>query len=124
MSDNSNDNSSLVTLTVQELINLTAHAATQEALTDTRKELEQKIDAVRTELSNDIKDVRTEIKDVRNELSNEIKDVRNEINAKFDSVNAKFDSVNAKFDRLQWLIITTLLGVVVSLVMPYLSTAN
>ncbi|MGX9520569.1 DUF1640 domain-containing protein [Vibrio mediterranei] len=117
MSDNSNDNSSLVTLTVQELINLTAHAATQEALTDTRKELEQKIDAVRTELSNDIKDVRTEIKDVRNELSNEIKDVRNEI-------NAKFDSVNAKFDRLQWLIITTLLGVVVSLVMPYLSTAN
>ena len=110
MSDNSNDNSSLVTLTVQELINLTAHAATQEALTDTRKELEQKIDAVRTELSNDIKDVRTEIKDVRNELSNEIKDVRNEI--------------NAKFDRLQWLIITTLLGVVVSLVMPYLSTAN
>ncbi|MGR5299033.1 DUF1640 domain-containing protein [Vibrio mediterranei] len=117
MSDNSNDNSSLVTLTVQELINLTAHAATQEALTDTRKELEQKIDAVRTELSNDIKDVRTE-------LSNEIKDVRNEINAKFDSVNAKFDSVNAKFDRLQWLIITTLLGVVVSLVMPYLSAAN
>lgn len=38
--------SSKVTLSVEELINLTAHAATQEQLNDTRKELDQKIEAV------------------------------------------------------------------------------
>ncbi|TKF06646.1 DUF1640 domain-containing protein, partial [Vibrio kanaloae] len=43
--------SSKVTLSVEELINLTAHAATQEQLNDTRKELDQKIEAVRHELS-------------------------------------------------------------------------
>ncbi|MEZ8643009.1 DUF1640 domain-containing protein [Vibrio splendidus] len=42
--------SSKVTLSVEELINLTAHAATQEQLNDTRKELDQKIEAVRNEV--------------------------------------------------------------------------
>ncbi|MGF1884096.1 DUF1640 domain-containing protein [Vibrio splendidus] len=62
--------SSKVTLSVEELINLTAHAATQEQLNDTRKELDQKIETVRHE-----------VQDVRNELKADIQDVRNEVGA-------------------------------------------
>ncbi|CAK1758406.1 DUF1640 domain-containing protein [Vibrio crassostreae] len=61
--------SSKVTLSVEELINLTAHAATQEQLNDTRKELDQKIEAVRNELKSDIQGVRNEVLGVRNEVS-------------------------------------------------------
>ncbi|MFA0210271.1 DUF1640 domain-containing protein, partial [Vibrio artabrorum] len=57
--------SSKVTLSVEELINLTAHAATQEQLNDTRKELDQKIETVRHE-----------VQEVRNELSDKIDTVR------------------------------------------------
>ena len=66
--------SSKVTLSVEELINLTAHAATQEQLNDTRKELDQKIEAVRHELSD-------KIDTVRNELSDKIDTVRNEVSS-------------------------------------------
>ncbi|MEZ8609688.1 DUF1640 domain-containing protein [Vibrio sp. 10N.239.311.G01] len=77
--------SSKVTLSVEELINLTAHAATQEQLNDTRKELDQKIEAVRHELSDKIDTVRNELSDkidtVRNELSDKIDTVRNEVSS-------------------------------------------
>nr|AKN38536.1 hypothetical protein [Vibrio tasmaniensis] len=66
--------SSKVTLSVEELINLTAHAATQEQLNDTRKELDQKIEAVRHELLD-------KIDTVRNELSDKIDTVRNEVSS-------------------------------------------
>ncbi|WP_435250671.1 DUF1640 domain-containing protein (plasmid) [Vibrio sp. nBUS_14] len=66
--------SSKVTLSVEELINLTAHAATQEQLNDTRKELDHKIEAVRHELSD-------KIDTVRNELSDKIDTVRNEVSS-------------------------------------------
>jgi phage-related protein len=66
--------SSKVTLSVEELINLTAHAATQEQLNDARKELDQKIEAVRHELSD-------KIDTVRNELSDKIDTVRNEVSS-------------------------------------------
>ncbi|MFA0660040.1 DUF1640 domain-containing protein [Vibrio splendidus] len=66
--------SSKVTLSVEELINLTAHAATQEQLNDTRKELDQKIEAVRHELSD-------KIDTVRHELSDKIDTVRNEVSS-------------------------------------------
>ena len=62
--------SSKVTLSVEELINLTAHAATQEQLNDTRKELDQKIETVRHELSD-------KIDSVRNELSDKIDSIKN-----------------------------------------------
>ncbi|MFA0179160.1 DUF1640 domain-containing protein (plasmid) [Vibrio cyclitrophicus] len=58
--------SSKVTLSVEELINLTAHAATQEQLNDTRKELDQKIEAVRHELSDKIDTVRNEVSSLKN----------------------------------------------------------
>ncbi|MFA0105177.1 DUF1640 domain-containing protein [Vibrio splendidus] len=58
--------SSKVTLSVEELINLTAHAATQEQLNDTRKELDQKIEAVRNELKSDIQGVRIEVSSLKN----------------------------------------------------------
>ena len=58
--------SSKVTLSVEELINLTAHAATQEQLNDTRKELDQKIEAVRHELSDKIDRVRNEVGSIKN----------------------------------------------------------
>ncbi|MEZ8014080.1 DUF1640 domain-containing protein [Vibrio sp. FF59] len=58
--------SSKVTLRVEELINLTAHAATQEQLNDTRKELDQKIEAVRHELSDKIDTVRNEVSSLKN----------------------------------------------------------
>ena len=61
--------SSKVTLSVEELINLTAHAATQEQLNDTRKELDQKIEAVRHDLSDKIEAVRNVVLGVRNEVS-------------------------------------------------------
>ncbi|MEZ8013779.1 DUF1640 domain-containing protein [Vibrio splendidus] len=54
--------SSKVTLSVEELINLTAHAATQEQLNDTRKELDQKIEAVR----NEVLGVRNEVSSLKN----------------------------------------------------------
>lgn len=77
--------SSKVTLSVEELINLTAHAATQEQLNDTRKELDHKIEAVRHELSDKIDTVRNELKseiqDVRNELKSDIQGVRNEVSS-------------------------------------------
>ena len=77
--------SSKVTLSVEELINLTAHAATQEQLNDTRKELDQKIEAVRHDLSDKIDTVRNELKseiqDVRNELKSDIQGVRNEVSS-------------------------------------------
>ncbi|MFA0492264.1 DUF1640 domain-containing protein [Vibrio sp. 10N.222.54.B11] len=60
--------SSKVTLSVEELINLTAHAATQEQLNDTRKELDQKIEAVRHELSDKIDTVRNEVSSLKNLL--------------------------------------------------------
>ncbi|PMM38694.1 DUF1640 domain-containing protein [Vibrio lentus] len=71
--------SSKVTLSVEELINLTAHAATQEQLNDTRKELDQKIETVRHELAD-------KIDSVRNELKTDIQDVRNELSGKIDSI--------------------------------------
>lgn len=75
--------SSKVTLSVEELINLTAHAATQEQLNDTRKELDQKIEAVRHDLSDKIdtfrSELKSEIQDVRSELKSEIQGVRNEV---------------------------------------------
>ena len=58
--------SSKVTLSVEELINLTAHAATQEQLNDTRKELDQKIEAVRHDLSDKIEAVRNEVSSLKN----------------------------------------------------------
>lgn len=58
--------SSKVTLSVEELINLTAHAATQEQLNDTRKELDHKIEAVRHELSDKIDTVRNEVSSLKN----------------------------------------------------------
>ncbi|MEZ9698812.1 DUF1640 domain-containing protein [Vibrio sp. 10N.261.46.E12] len=58
--------SSKVTLSVEELINLTAHAATQEQLNDTRKELDQKIETVRHE-----------IQEVRNDLTDKIDSIKN-----------------------------------------------
>ncbi|CAK2098204.1 DUF1640 domain-containing protein [Vibrio splendidus] len=58
--------SSKVTLSVEELINLTAHAATQEQLNDTRKELDQKIETVRHE-----------VQDVRNDLTDKIDSIKN-----------------------------------------------
>ncbi|MCC4820233.1 apolipoprotein A1/A4/E family protein [Vibrio lentus] len=77
--------SSKVTLSVEELINLTAHAATQEQLNDTRKELDQKIEAVRHDLSDKIEAVRNELKSeiqgVRNELKSDIQGVRNEVSS-------------------------------------------
>ncbi|MEZ8862529.1 DUF1640 domain-containing protein [Vibrio sp. 10N.247.311.51] len=77
--------SSKVTLSVEELINLTAHAATQEQLNDTRKELDQKIEAVRHELSDKIDTARNELKSevdmVRNELKSDIQGVRNEVSS-------------------------------------------
>ena len=60
--------SSKVTLSVEELINLTAHAATQEQLNDTRKELDQKIEAVRQELSDKIDRVRNEVGSIKNPI--------------------------------------------------------
>ncbi|WP_210457335.1 DUF1640 domain-containing protein [Vibrio crassostreae] len=66
--------SSKVTLSVEELINLTAHAATQEQLNDTRKELDQKIETVRHELSD-------KIDAARNELKSDIQGVRNEVSS-------------------------------------------
>ncbi|CAK1691324.1 MULTISPECIES: hypothetical protein [Vibrio] len=54
--------SSKVTLSVEELINLTAHSATQEQLNDTRKELDQKIEAVR----NEVLGVRNEVSSLKN----------------------------------------------------------
>ncbi|MEZ8291987.1 DUF1640 domain-containing protein [Vibrio sp. 10N.237.312.B06] len=66
--------SSKVTLSVEELINLTAHAATQEQLNDTRKELDQKIEAVRHDLSD-------KIEAVRNELKSDIQGVRIEVSS-------------------------------------------
>ncbi|UQV24826.1 DUF1640 domain-containing protein [Vibrio sp. J383] len=54
--------SSKVTLSVEELINLTAHAATQEQLNDTRKELDQKIEVVR----NEVLGVRNEVSSLKN----------------------------------------------------------
>ncbi|MGR5299407.1 hypothetical protein ACPV5U_29110 [Vibrio mediterranei] len=78
------------------------HLATQEQLRLTDEKLSARIDGL---------DKRIDGLDKRIDgLTDEVKDIRSE--------------VNSKFDRLQWLIITTLLGVVVSLVMPYLSTAN
>ncbi|MEZ8995774.1 DUF1640 domain-containing protein [Vibrio sp. 10N.222.54.A1] len=77
--------SSKVTLSVEELINLTAHAATQEQLNDTRKEIDQKIEAVRHDLSDKIEAVRNELKSdiqgVRNELKSDIQGVRNEVSS-------------------------------------------
>ncbi|MFA0079379.1 DUF1640 domain-containing protein, partial [Vibrio artabrorum] len=42
----------------EELINLTAHAATQEQLNDTRKELDQKIETVRHDLTDKIDSIK------------------------------------------------------------------
>lgn len=63
---NTMSESSKVTLSVEELINLTAHAATQEQLNDTRKELDQKIETVRHE-----------IQEVRNDLTDKIDSIKN-----------------------------------------------
>ncbi|CAK1723701.1 DUF1640 domain-containing protein [Vibrio crassostreae] len=73
--------SSKVTLSVEELINLTAHAATQEQLNDTRKELDQKIEAVRHDLSDKIEAVRNELKSDIQGVRNEVLGVRNEVSS-------------------------------------------
>ncbi|WP_445435745.1 Bdr family repetitive protein [Candidatus Borreliella tachyglossi] len=60
------------------------------ALNGKIEKLDEKIDAVRSELSNEIKEVRNElsneIKEVRNELSNEIKEVRSELSNEIKEV--------------------------------------
>ncbi|MEZ8154311.1 DUF1640 domain-containing protein [Vibrio splendidus] len=95
--------SSKVTLSVEELINLTAHAATQEQLNDTRKELDQKIEAVRHELSD-------KIDTVRNELKSEIQGVRNELKSDIQGVRIEVSSLKNLIIATAFAMIATVAG--------------
>ena len=106
--------SSKVTLSVEELINLTAHAATQEQLNDTRKELDHKIEAVRHELSDKIdtfrSELKSEIQDVRNELKSDIQDVRNELKSDIQGVRNEVSSVKNLIIATAFTMIATVAG--------------
>lgn len=95
--------SSKVTLSVEELINLTAHAATQEQLNDTRKELDQKIEAVRHDLSD-------KIEAVRNELKSEIQGVRNELKSDIQGVRIEVSSLKNLIIATAFAMIATVAG--------------
>ena len=106
--------SSKVTLSVEELINLTAHAATQEQLNDTRKELDQKIEAVRHDLSDKIDTARNELKSeidtVRNELKSEIQGVRNELKSDIQGVRNEVSSLKNLIIATAFAMIATVAG--------------
>ena len=69
---------------MKHLLDVSQHAVTREQLQDTERNLNRRIDEVRTELKQDIADVRTELKQ-------EIGDVR------------------SKLDRMQWAICGTII---------------
>ena len=100
------------------LLHSTQHTATREELQDVKIELkhdisklDDKISSVELSLKNEISGVRSELKqdisDIRSELKQDISNVKDDI-AKLDD---KISKVDMKFDKIQWLIISTILTV-------------
>ena len=82
------------------LLHSTQHVATREELQDVRVELKSDIANVKSELKSDIANVKSELK-------SDIAELKSDIN----KLDIKIDKVDSKFDRMQWLIISTILTV-------------
>lgn len=89
---------SILELTNKRLDDVNLHLADQSRRID---ETNKRIDAVRTELSQQITDVRTElcqkITDVRTEMTHCMDDT----SRRFDEINKRFDSTNDRIDRVR-----------------------
>ncbi|MDF1874170.1 hypothetical protein JHD48_00320 [Sulfurimonas sp. SAG-AH-194-I05] len=93
------------------LLHSTQHTATREELQAVKTELKNEIQEVRTELKKEIQEVRTDMQVLKTELKTEIQEVRTDMQVLKTELKTEISKIDAKFDRMQWLIISTIVVV-------------
>ncbi|UMM06980.1 hypothetical protein MKR81_27870 (plasmid) [Vibrio campbellii] len=83
---------------MKHLLDVSQHAVTREQLQETERNLNRRIDEVRSKLV-----------EVRTELKQDIDDVRAELKQDIAGVRGEVKEVHSKLDRMQWAICGTII---------------